>query len=71
MALALLVSESGAHGSASDGASASASAAGASEIANGRDGASEIANGLSLSSCIYLGTHLLFPARVLAQRSRL
>ena len=26
---------------------------------------------LSLSSCIYLGTHLLFPARVLAQRSRL
>ena len=45
MALALLVSESGAHGSASDGASASASAAGASEIANGRDGASEIANG--------------------------
>ena len=26
---------------------------------------------LSLSSCIYLGTHLLFPTRVLAQRSRL
>ena len=26
---------------------------------------------LSLSSCIYLGTHLLFPARVLTQRSRL
>ena len=28
-------------------------------------------NGLSLSSCIYIGTHLLFPTRVLAQRSRL
>ena len=26
---------------------------------------------LSLSSCIYIGTHLLFPTRVLAQRSRL
>ena len=44
MALALLVSESGAHGSASDGASASASADGASEIANG-GGASASAKG--------------------------